>query len=207
MLGMPPSYLEVVRQDGGNLVDDRRQRELVKEPLKVLAERNQELRGAGSREVEPRQSLAVERGTDGIVHAISKSVHREVGCPVPDQLNDVAYHLEPSKEMAPHTDERCVEISENLVEERGKDAERAVGESTRHWAQYETQPTSRNDNTCCLSVGKRRPDDECHIEVPSSKAPPVGRGGMGVSQYISYSVSTNARWLTKSIHPEPLLAV
>jgi hypothetical protein len=27
------------------------------------------------------------------------------------------------------------------------------------------------------------------------------------SQYISYSVSTNARWLTKSIHPEPLLAV
>jgi hypothetical protein len=82
--------------------------------------------------------------------------------------------------MAPRTDEHRVEISENLVEERGKDAEHAVGESTKHWAQYKTQPTSRNDDTCRLSVGKRRPDDECHIEVPSSKAPPVGRGGMGV---------------------------
>jgi hypothetical protein len=72
-------------------------------------------------------SFVVERGTDG--EARDGSDQREVKSLVPDQSNDVSRRLEPSRETAHCTDERCVEELRNLIVERGNGTERAVGKS------------------------------------------------------------------------------
>jgi hypothetical protein len=72
--------------------------------------------------IEKLKDLILEQG-EGAVHAVNESVHRNVRYLVPDQLSDVAHRLEPSRETAHRTDERRVEILENLVVERGKSVE------------------------------------------------------------------------------------
>jgi hypothetical protein len=96
------------------------------------------------RGVEKLKDLVLERG-EGAIHAVNESVHRNVGYLVPDQLNDVAHRLELSRETAHRTDERRVEILENLVVDRGKSVECAVGESAPHWACYGAQYFLSND--------------------------------------------------------------
>jgi hypothetical protein len=93
--------------------------------------------------------------------------------------NDIAHHLGLLGEAAHHIDGRRVGKLGNLVVERGNNAGRAGGQLGPPWVNYRAQDLLRNDDTYRLSVGKRHPDDECHVEVPSSKAPLVGRGEMG----------------------------